>query len=95
MTLLSKNDADDEELVAECEDLDRALAALPEDNRFVVVLADVEGLKYGEIADVLDVPIGALMQRLSALSSDEVPQKARELQAQCCPTVSPGKNGQS
>lgn len=82
--------------MAECEDLDRALAALPEDYRFVVVPADVEGLKYGEIADVLDVPIGALlMQRLSALSSDEVPQKARELQAQCCPTVLPGKNGQS
>ena len=36
------------------EDLDRAIAALPEHYRVVVVLADVEGLKYGEIAEALD-----------------------------------------
>jgi RNA polymerase sigma-70 factor (ECF subfamily) len=47
------------------EDLDRALAALPEHYRVVVVLADVEGLKYGEIADALDLPIGTVRSRLA------------------------------
>ena len=47
------------------EDLDRALAALPEHYRVVVVLADVEGLKYGEIAEALDVPIGTVRSRLA------------------------------
>jgi RNA polymerase sigma-70 factor (ECF subfamily) len=47
------------------EDLDRALAALPEHYRIVVVLADIEGLKYGEIAETLDVPIGTVRSRLA------------------------------
>ena len=47
------------------EDLDRALAALPEHYRVVVVLADVEGLTYGEIAEALDVPIGTVRSRLA------------------------------
>ena len=47
------------------EDLVRALAALPEHHRVVVVLADVEGLTYGEIADALDVPVGTVRSRLA------------------------------
>jgi RNA polymerase sigma-70 factor (ECF subfamily) len=47
------------------EDLDRALAALPEHYRVVVVLADIEGLKYVEIAETLDVPIGTVRSRLA------------------------------
>jgi RNA polymerase sigma-70 factor (ECF subfamily) len=47
------------------EDLDRALAALPEYYRVVVVLADVEGLKYSEIAEALDVPVGTVRSRLA------------------------------
>ena len=47
------------------EDLDRALAALPEHHRVVVVLADVEGLKYGEIAETLNVPVGTVRSRLA------------------------------
>jgi RNA polymerase sigma-70 factor (ECF subfamily) len=47
------------------EDLDRALAALPEHYRVVVVLADVEGLTYGEVAETLDVPIGTVRSRLA------------------------------
>jgi len=47
------------------EDLDRALAALPEHYRVVVVLADVEGLTYGEIAEALDVPVGTVRSRLA------------------------------
>jgi RNA polymerase sigma-70 factor, ECF subfamily len=51
------------------EDLDRALAALPEHHRVVVVLADVEGLTYGEIAEALDVPIGTVRSRLARARS--------------------------
>ena len=47
------------------EDLDRALAALPEHYRVVLVLADVEGFKYGEIAETLDVPVGTVRSRLA------------------------------
>jgi RNA polymerase sigma-70 factor (ECF subfamily) len=47
------------------EDLDRALAALPEHHRVVVVLADIEGLKYAEIAETLDVPVGTVRSRLA------------------------------
>ena len=51
------------------EDLDRALAALPEHYRVVVVLADVEGLKYGEVAEILEVPIGTVRSRLARARS--------------------------
>ena len=51
------------------EDLDKALAALPEHYRVVVVLADVEGLKYGEIAAALEVPIGTVRSRLARARS--------------------------
>ena len=51
------------------EDLDRALAALPEHYRVVVVLADVEGLTYGEAAEALDVPVGTVRSRLNRARS--------------------------
>jgi RNA polymerase sigma-70 factor (ECF subfamily) len=47
------------------EDLDRALSALPDHHRVVVVLADVEGLKYGDIAETLGVPVGTVRSRLA------------------------------
>lgn len=47
-----------------CEDLDRALQQLPEAFRIVVILADVEGLSYKEVADALQCPIGTVMSRL-------------------------------
>ena len=46
-------------------DLDRALARLPVEYREVLVLVGVEGLRYQEIADVLGIPIGTVMSRLS------------------------------
>jgi len=51
------------------EDVDRALAALPEHYRIVVVLADVEGFKYCEIAETLDVPVGTVRSRLARARS--------------------------
>jgi RNA polymerase sigma-70 factor (ECF subfamily) len=41
-----------------------ALEALPEQFRLAVLLADVEGFSYKEIADILDIPIGTVMSRL-------------------------------
>jgi RNA polymerase sigma-70 factor, ECF subfamily len=41
-----------------------AVAALPDTFRIPVLLADVEGFSYKEIAEVLDVPIGTVMSRL-------------------------------
>jgi RNA polymerase sigma-70 factor (ECF subfamily) len=41
-----------------------AVEALPEQFRLAVILADVEGFAYKEIADILDIPIGTVMSRL-------------------------------
>ncbi len=41
-----------------------AVEALPEQYRMAVLLADVEGFAYKEIAEILDIPIGTVMSRL-------------------------------
>ena len=46
--------------------LERAIGELPMAQREVFVLKEFEGLKYREIADLLDVPIGTVMSRLYA-----------------------------
>jgi RNA polymerase sigma-70 factor (ECF subfamily) len=46
-------------------DVDRALKALPLVFRETVVLADLEGLSYREIAEVIGCPTGTVMSRLS------------------------------
>jgi RNA polymerase sigma-70 factor (ECF subfamily) len=46
-------------------DVDRALKELPLVFREAVILADLEGLSYREMADVLACPIGTVMSRLS------------------------------
>jgi RNA polymerase sigma-70 factor (ECF subfamily) len=43
----------------------RAFAALPEEQRSVVVLIEVEDLSYLQTARVLGIPIGTVMSRLS------------------------------
>ena len=46
------------------DDVKRAIESLPESFRIAVLLADVEGFSYKEIADIVDVPIGTVMSRL-------------------------------
>jgi RNA polymerase sigma-70 factor (ECF subfamily) len=46
-------------------DIEKALGLLPEAFRLVVVLKDVQGFSYAEIARLLDCPMGTVMSRLS------------------------------
>jgi RNA polymerase sigma factor (sigma-70 family) len=63
--------------------LREALEALPLEYREVVVLRELEGLSYKEIADIADVPLGTVMsrlararQRLQAWLADRLHQEA-------------------
>ena len=61
-------DADPADLMYEKlldDEVEAAVRALPEEFKLVVLLSDVEGLQYREIADVLGCPIGTVRSRLS------------------------------
>lgn len=45
--------------------LERALTALPDDQRMVVMLVDVQGLDYHEVADTMGIALGTVKSRLS------------------------------
>lgn len=45
-------------------DIKKAVEELPESFRMAVLLADLEGFSYKEIAEILDIPIGTVMSRL-------------------------------
>src|SRR5579883_2613971 len=47
------------------EDVYRALNNLPINFRMPVILADIEGMSYKEIAEALQIPIGTVMSRIS------------------------------
>jgi RNA polymerase sigma-70 factor, ECF subfamily len=49
----------------ELRDLERAIAKLPDEQRTVVLLVGLEGMRYEEVAEVLGVPVGTVRSRLS------------------------------
>lgn len=59
--------------VADRVDLDAALARLPPDFRAAVVLRDLCALDYGEIAEVLGIPIGTVRSRIARGRAGLVP----------------------
>jgi len=73
------------DLQAERASVAEALAGLEEDYRAAVVLRDVEGLDYSQIAEVLNVPVGTVKSRLhrgrqilrQALASKELQRDPR------------------
>jgi RNA polymerase sigma-70 factor (ECF subfamily) len=46
------------------DELSDAIASLPEDFRTVIILCDIEGFTYDEIADFVDIPVGTVRSRL-------------------------------
>ena len=46
------------------DDVERALATLPPDFRAAVVLCDVEGLSYEEVAEIMDAKLGTVRSRI-------------------------------
>jgi len=47
-----------------CDDVKAALEAVPVDFRTAVILSDVDGLSFKEIADIMGTPVGTVMSRL-------------------------------
>src|SRR5678815_3786212 len=46
------------------DDVQRALEQLPDDFRTAVILCDMQGLSYKEIAEIMECPVGTVMSRL-------------------------------
>ena len=46
-------------------DLERAIAGLPQEQRQVILLVGLEGMRYEEVATVLGIPIGTVRSRRS------------------------------
>jgi RNA polymerase sigma-70 factor (ECF subfamily) len=56
-----------------------ALAALSVDYREVIVLRELEGLTYSEIAEAIEVPVGTVMSRLSRARAELRDRLARQV----------------
>jgi RNA polymerase sigma-70 factor, ECF subfamily len=52
------------ERLEEQEKLQRALAQISSEHRMVLILKDIDGMKYEDMAETLDVPIGTIRSRL-------------------------------
>lgn len=46
------------------DEISKAISSLPEDFRMVIVMCDIEGYSYEEIADFVDIPVGTVRSRL-------------------------------
>ncbi len=53
------------ELHLELRDLNQAINSLADDQREILLLVSLEGLRYQEVASILGVPVGTVMSRLS------------------------------
>jgi RNA polymerase sigma factor (sigma-70 family) len=51
--------------VLQLRDLEGAIAKLPQEQRQVILLVGLEGMRYEEVADILGVPVGTVRSRLS------------------------------
>lgn len=49
----------------ELRDLERAMSRLPDEQRQVILLVGLEGMRYEEVAAILGIPIGTVRSRLS------------------------------
>ncbi|HMQ55243.1 MAG TPA: sigma-70 family RNA polymerase sigma factor [Anaerolineae bacterium] len=65
--LVSESEPPEEQLLrGELGDLIQVgINQLPEDQRVIVVLSDIQGLSYQEIAEIIDQPLGTVKSRLS------------------------------
>jgi RNA polymerase sigma-70 factor (ECF subfamily) len=48
------------------EEIERAVDALPEEQRMVLVLGLVQSLPYAEVSEILDIPVGTVKSRMHA-----------------------------
>lgn len=68
--LIRDQNSDDNDLQAKIfgqlldDDVSKALESLPEEFRTVVILCDIEGLSYEEIAEFSQIPVGTVRSRL-------------------------------
>jgi len=67
---------------ADADAVRRAIAALPVEFREIVILREMEGFSYKEIADLAGVPIGTVMSRLA--------RARRQLQVRLAAEFKPG-----
>ena len=51
--------------VLQLRDLEAAIARLPQEQRQVILLVGLEGMRYEEVAEILGVPVGTVRSRLS------------------------------
>ena len=72
------------------EDLQAVLATLSEEQRNLIMLADVEGVPYGEIAQLMGKPVGTIRSRLHRTHKlmrvrlEALKAKREKQQANCC-----------
>jgi RNA polymerase sigma-70 factor, ECF subfamily len=57
--------AADHEKRLELRDLDRALAQLPDEQRTIILMVGLEGMRYEAVAEIIGVPVGTVRSRLS------------------------------
>jgi RNA polymerase sigma-70 factor, ECF subfamily len=65
MQLIGEDGREHNERQLMIRDAMRSMNALPEEQQAVLALISIEGLAYGEAAEVLGVPIGTVMSRLA------------------------------